>query len=222
MIGVRPAPLQGREDAMKRSWLVGLGCLGALVLAALVLIPMTMGQYNRLVDLQEDVQSQWAQVENVYQRRADLIPNLVATVKGSAAFEQETLRQVVEARSRVGQVAPQAGAGADITADPERFRQFAAAQDQLSSALSRLLVVVERYPELRSTQAFRDLMPQLEGAENRIAVERRRYNEVAREFNATRRRVPTSWFVSLLGWDFPAKAYFESQPGAEQAPKVEF
>jgi LemA protein len=208
---------------MKRSWLVGLGCLGALLVAALILVRMSMGQYNRLVELQEDVQSQWAQVENVYQRRADLIPNLVATVKGSAAFEQETLRQVVEARSRVGQVAPQAaGGGADITADPERFRRFAEAQDQLSSALSRLLVVVERYPELRSTQAFRDLMPQLEGAENRIAVERRRYNEVAREFNATRRRVPTSWFVSLLGWDFPAKEYFESQPGAEQAPRVEF
>jgi LemA protein len=205
---------------MQRKWLIGLGCLGALIVGALLLVSMSMGQYNRLVDLQEDVTSQWAQVENVYQRRADLIPNLVATVKGSAEFEQETLQQVVEARSRVGQVTTQAGA--DIVDDPERFRQFAAAQDQLSSALSRLLVVVEAYPELRSTQAFRDLMPALEGAENRIAVERRNYNQVARDFNAARRRVPTSWFISLLGWEFPEKTYFESQPGAEQAPKVEF
>jgi LemA protein len=205
---------------MRRSWLMGLGCLGAVLVVGLILVRLSMGQYNRLVDLQEGVQSQWSQVENVYQRRADLIPNLVATVKGSAAFEQETLREVVEARSRVGQVTTEAGA--DVVNDPERFRQFAAAQDQLSSALARLLVVVERYPELRSTQAFRDLMPALEGAENRIAVERRRYNEVARDFNATRRRVPTAWFVSLLGWEFPEKAYFESQPGAEQPPRVEF
>ena len=205
---------------MGRNVWIGIGCLGALVAAALVVAATSVGQYNRLVDLQEGVESQWAQVENVYQRRADLVPNLVATVRGSAQFEQETLREVVEARSRVGQVTAAAGSG--VVDDPDRFRQFAAAQDQLSSALSRLLVVVERYPELRSTQAFRDLMPALEGAENRIAVERRRYNEVARDFNATRRRVPTAWFVSLLGWDFPEKAYFESQPGAEEAPKVEF
>jgi LemA protein len=205
---------------MRRSWLIGLGCVGLLVLAAVVLFAMSTGQYNRLVDLQENVTEQWSQVENVYQRRADLIPNLVATVKGSASFEQETLRQVVEARSRVGQVTTRAGA--DVLNDPAKFQQFQAAQDQLSSALSRLLVVVEQYPDLKSTQAFRDLMPALEGAENRIATERRRYNEVARDFNATRRRVPTSWFVSLLGWDFPAKPYFESQPGADQAPKVEF
>lgn len=205
---------------MKRSLLLGLGCLGVLAAVALILVVTSMGQYNRLVDLQESVQSQWGQVENVYQRRADLIPNLVATVRGSAEFEQETLQQVVEARARVGQVTTQAGA--DIVDDPARFRQFQEAQDQLSSALSRLLVVVERYPELRTTQAFRDLMPALEGAENRIAVERRRYNEVARDFNAARRRVPTAWFISLLGWDFPEKAYFEAQEGAEQAPRVEF
>ena len=205
---------------MKRSWLVGLGCLGAIAVLALIVVSTSMGQYNRLVGLQEDVQSQWGQVENAYQRRADLIPNLVATVRGSAAFERETLREVVEARSRVGQVTTQAGPG--IVDDPARFQQFQQAQDQLSSALSRLLVVVERYPELRSTQAFRDLMPALEGAENRIAVERRRYNELARDFNATRKRVPTAWFVSLLGWDFPEKAYFESQPGAERPPEVAF
>lgn len=201
---------------MRRGLIVLLVVVGLIVLVAVTVT----SQYNRLVNLQEDVTAQWANVESAYQRRADLIPNLVATVRGSAEFEQETLRQVVEARSRVGQVSAQAGA--DIVNDPQRFRQFQEAQDQLSSALSRLLVVVERYPDLKSTQAFRDLMPALEGTENRINVERNRFNQLARTFNATRRRVPTAWFVSLLGWDFPPKAYFESQPGAATAPKVEF
>ena len=199
-----------------------MGCVvaGVLIAAVALLALVAVGQYNGLVEAQQRVEAQWGQVENVYQRRADLIPNLVATVKGSAAFEQETLNQVVQARSRVGQVSAQAGA--DIVEDPQRFRQFQEAQDQLSSALSRLLVVVERYPDLKSTKAFRDLMPALEGTENRINVQRSRYNEIAREFNAARRRVPTAWFVSLLGWDFPAKAYFESQPGAATAPTVAF
>ncbi len=201
---------------MRRGLIVLLVVVGLIVLVAVTVT----SQYNRLVNLQEDVTAQWANVESAYQRRADLIPNLVATVRGSAEFEQETLRQVVEARSRVGQVSAQAGA--DIVDDPQRFRQFQEAQDQLSSALSRLLVVVERYPDLKSTQAFRDLMPALEGTENRINVERNRFNQLARSFNAARRRVPTAWFVSLLGWDFPPKAYFESQPGAATAPKVEF
>jgi len=201
---------------MRRGLILLLVVVGLIVLVAVTVT----SQYNRLVNLQEGVTSQWANVESSYQRRADLIPNLVATVRGSAQFEQETLRQVVEARSRVGQVTAQAGA--DIVDDPQRFRQFQQAQDQLSSALSRLLVVVERYPDLKSTQAFRDLMPALEGSENRINVERNRYNQLARTFNASRRRVPTAWFVSLLGWDFPPKAYFESQPGAATAPKVEF
>jgi LemA protein len=205
---------------MRRGWIFGLGCLGLLLVGGLILFAMGSGQYNRLVDLQEGVTEQWSNVESAYQRRADLIPNLVATVRGSAQFEQETLRQVVEARSRVGQVSAQAGT--EIVNDPQRFRQFQEAQDQLSSALSRLLVVVERYPDIKSTQAFRDLMPALEGTENRINVERRGYNELARTFNAARRRVPTSWFIGLLNWDFPAKAYFESQPGAENAPRVEF
>jgi LemA protein len=201
---------------MRRGLILLLVVVGLIVLVAVTVT----SQYNRLVNLQEGVTAQWANVESSYQRRADLIPNLVATVRGSAQFEQETLRQVVEARSRVGQVSAQAGA--DIVDDPQRFRQFQEAQDQLSSALSRLLVVVERYPDLKSTQAFRDLMPALEGSENRINVERNRYNQLARSFNAARRRVPTAWFVSLLGWDFPPKAYFESQPGAATAPKVEF
>jgi LemA protein len=201
---------------MRRGLIVLLAVVGLIVLLVITLT----SQYNRLVNLQEDVTAQWANVESAYQRRADLIPNLVATVRGSAQFEQETLRQVVEARSRVGQVTTQAGA--DIVNDPQRFRQFQEAQDQLSSALSRLLVVVERYPDLKSTQAFRDLMPALEGSENRINVERNRYNQLARSFNAARRRVPTAWFIGALGWDFPPKAYFESQPGAATAPKVEF
>jgi LemA protein len=198
------------------------GLIVLLVLGGLIALLAFAGvsQYNGLVNLQEDVTSQWAEVENAYQRRADLIPNLVATVKGAANFEQETLRQVTEARARVGQVTAQTGAGTPN--DPEALRKFAGAQDQLSSALSRLLVVVEQYPELKATQAFRDLMPALEGTENRIAVARGRYNETARAFNATRRRVPAAWLISMLGWDFPAKAYFEAQPGAATAPKVEF
>jgi len=198
----------------------GIGCAVVVVVVLIILGVALMGTYNRLVGLSQAVDAQWAQVESVYQRRADLIPNLVATVKGSAQFEQETLRQVVEARAKVGQVTAQTGAGTPN--DPQALQRFAQAQDQLSSALSRLLVVVERYPDLKSTQAFRDLMPALEGTENRINVERNRYNEVARAFNASRRRVPVAWFINALGWDFPPKAYFEAQPGAATAPKVEF
>ena len=205
---------------MRRGWIAAVGCVVVLLVVGGICALAAGGQYNRLVGLQEDVQSQWAQVESVYQRRADLIPNLVATVKGSAKFEQDTLRQVVEARSRVGQVAPQASP--TTPNDPAAFQKFAQAQDQLSGALSRLLVVVERYPDLKSTTAFRDLMASLEGTENRIAVERKRYNDVARTFNATRRRVPTIWFINVLGWNFPPKQYFAAAPGAQNAPQVQF
>lgn len=191
-----------------------IGCGVALIVGILVIALMVGGVYNRLVTLTEAVDSAWAQVENVYQRRADLIPNLVATVKGAADFEQETLQNVTEARSRVGQVTFEEAPNA------EQMAEFQAQQDALSSALSRLLVVVERYPELKATQAFRDLQVQLEGTENRIAVERRRYNEVAQEYNTARRRFPAVMFAGLLG--FEEKAYFESQPGAEEPPKVEF
>jgi LemA protein len=202
---------------MRKSVLV-LGCLVVLGGAVAVLAFTAVGQYNRLVNLQEDVTSQWGQVEGAYQRRADLVPNLVATVKGAAKFEQDTLTQVVEARSKVGQ----ATVGAGAVNDPAAMQRFAAAQDALSSALSRLLVVVERYPELKAVAAFRDLQAQLEGTENRINVERKRYNDLARDFNAARRRVPASWLIGMLGWDFPAKAYFQAQAGAQNAPKVEF
>lgn len=199
-----------------------LGCVLAAV-AVVVLVAVVAGfsiagTYNGLVSEEQAVLAQWSQVENVYQRRADLIPNLVATVRGAAEFERGTLESVVEARSRVGQVS----VSPEMLEDPGAFARFEAAQDQLSSALSRLLVVVERYPELRAVAAFQDLQAQLEGAENRIAVERRRFNETARDYNARIQRVPAAWYIALLGWDFEPKAYFQSQPGAEEAPEVEF
>jgi LemA protein len=191
-----------------------IGCLVAFLGLALLLGLMVSGVYNNLVGLQEGVDEAWGQVENVYQRRADLIPNLVATVKGAADFEQETLQNVVEARAKVGQT--------NIEGSPSaaQMQAFQANQDALSSALSRLLVVVERYPELKAVQAFRDLQVQLEGTENRIAVERRRYNEVARDYNTARRRFPAVLVAGLLGFD--DKPYFESKPGADEPPQVEF
>ena len=185
-----------------------------------VALSLTGCGYNDFQRLDEQSKSAWSEVLNQYQRRADLVPNLVATVKGSAAFERETLQQVVEARSRVGQVS--AGATAEILDDPQRFAQFQQAQDQLSSALSRLLVVVERYPELKAVANFTDLQHQLEGTENRINVERNRFNEVARAYNTMVKRVPAAWFVRLLGWRFQEKPYFAAQPGAETAPQVQF
>jgi LemA protein len=197
---------------MKKSVILGCGLLllGIGVIAALVF----GGLYNRLVGLQEAVDSAWAQVENVYQRRADLIPNLVATVRGARDFERETLEAVVQARSRVGQVQLQG------TPTAQELEAFQAAQGELSSALSRLLVVVEDYPELRATEAFRDLQAQLEGSENRIAVERRRFNEAARAYNTSRRRFPANLVAGILGFD--EKPYFEAAPGAETPPAVDF
>jgi LemA protein len=195
-----------------------MGCVvgGVIVAVLAVLLLWGVGAYNGLVGSRESVDSQWAQVESAYQRRADLIKNLVATVKGSAQFEQDTLIRVTEARSRVGQV----NAGPDILNNPEKFAEFQQAQDQLSSALSRLLVVVERYPDLKSTQAFQDLMVQLEGTENRINVERNRFNEVARDYNTRIQRFPGALIASTFG--FQARPYFRSQPGAETAPQVDF
>jgi len=193
--------------------IAAIGCAVVLLIVGVVAL-IGVGGYNRLVALDEGVDAAWGQVENVYQRRADLVPNLVATVKGAADFEQETLRAVVEARAKVGQIT------LETAPDAAQLAQFQAAQDGLSSALSRLLVVVERYPELKATQAFRDLQVQLEGTENRIAVERHRYNEVARDFNTVRRRFPTAIIANFFG--FAPKAYFEAAEGADQAPKVEF
>jgi len=192
-----------------------IGC-GVLVLGAVLLLVVAgAGSYNRLVGLDEQVESAWSQVENVYQRRSDLIPNLVETVKGAAEFERDTFTAVTEARSKAGQTTL---SGAPENA--EQLRQFEQAQDQLSSALSRLLVVVERYPELRATEAFRDLQAQLEGTENRITVERMRFNEAARDYNTARRRFPTVVIAGMMGFD--DKPYFEAEAGADQPPPVEF
>jgi LemA protein len=195
--------------------------LGLGVLAILVIFGLSIGgSYNTLVSLDQAVQSQWAQVENVYQRRADLVPNLVETVKGAAAFEKDTFTAVAEARSRVGQAA---GVPADkVINDQEAFEKFQRSQDALSSALSRLLVVMEKYPDLKATQNFRDLQAQLEGTENRIAVERMRFNEAAQAFNTKRNSFPTVLVASFFGSRFNEKPYFKAQPGAEQAPRVKF
>ncbi len=171
--------------------------------------------YNKMVELEEQVTSQWSQVENVYQRRADLIPNLVSTVKGYAEHEQETLTGVVEARSKATSVNVD-----PENLSPEAIERFNQAQQGLSSALSRLMVVVERYPDLKASQNFRDLQAQLEGTENRIAVERRKFNQTTQAYNAYIRKFPQ---VIYSGWfGFERKDYFESEQGAEEAPEVQF
>ena len=190
-----------------------IGC-GVVFLALVVVLGVfVMGTYNRLVTLDEGVKSAWAQVENVYQRRADLIPNLVETVKGARDFQKDTLIAVVEARAKVGQIT------FGGVPSGEQMQRFQSAQDGLSSALSRLLVVVEKYPEL-NTESFKELQAQLEGTENRIAVERRRFNEVAQAFNTARRRFPTVLLAGMLG--FQEKPYFQSTPGSDKAPQVKF
>lgn len=195
-----------------------LGLVGVLVLVAIVAALAGTGVYNGLVNQQQQVDAQWADVQGAYQRRADLVPNLVATVKGSANFEQKTLEDVVRARAQATsiQLTPA------MLSDPQALQRFQQAQDQLGGALSRLLAVSERYPDLKSTTAFRDLMTQLEGTENRINVERRRYNETAQAYNTRIRQVPAAWYIGLLRWNFPPKAYFQAQPGSETAPKVDF
>jgi LemA protein len=190
--------------------------VGVVVLAVLGII----SSYNSLVSLDQAVHGQWGQVQNVYQRRSDLIPNLVETVKGAAAFEKETYTKVAEARAKVVQIS---GEGMEkILTDPEAFKRFQQAQGELSGALSRLMAVSERYPDLKATAAFRDLQSQLEGTENRITVERMRFNEVSQAFNTKRARFPTVLFASLFGQRFKEKPYFQAQAGAEVAPKVKF
>ena len=184
------------------------------VLAILVIYGISVN--NGFVTAEESVESAWAQVENQYQRRADLIPNLVNTVQGAADFEQETLQSVIEARSRATSITLQAN---DLN-DPAKIQQFQAAQEQLSGALSRLLVSVERYPELKANANFRDLQAQLEGTENRITTERKRFNATARQYNTEIRKFPGSLIASISGFD--RKAYFEANEGAEQPPIVDF
>ncbi len=185
------------------------------LLAAVVAVLFSSCGYNKMVSMDEQVTSQWAQVENVYQRRADLIPNLVNTVKGYAAHEQETLEGVIEARSKATSVNIDPS---KLT--PESIQQFNQAQEGLSSALSRLMVVVERYPDLKANQNFLDLQAQLEGTENRITVERMKFNETTQSYNAYIRKFPQ---VIYAGWfGFEKRTYFEAQQGAEKAPEVQF
>ncbi|HZY99015.1 MAG TPA: LemA family protein [Candidatus Baltobacteraceae bacterium] len=194
--------------------------LPIVVTILIVLALVVGGTYNSLVSQSQAVDAQWGQVQNVYQRRADLIPNLVATVKGAANFEQSTYTQVAKARASVGQISPQTIANA--TKDPQAFAQYAQAQDQLGLALSHLIAVAENYPQLRATQNFQTLQAQLEGTENRIAFERRKYNEVAQAFNTKRDTLPTVLFVGLFGSRFNEKPYFQAQAGAEKPPTVNF
>jgi LemA protein len=197
-----------------------IGCLVAVVLVVVVVGLSIAGTYNNLVALNQAVDAQWGQVENVYQRRADLIPNLVATVKGVANFEKSTYIAVTEARAKVGQL--QVPSGQNITGDAQSFAKFQAAQDNLTSALSRLLVTVENYPQLKANENFLELQSQLEGTENRIAVERMRYNQTAQAFNTARQSFPTVLVAGLFGQQFNPKAYFQAQPGAQQPPTVQF
>lgn len=196
---------------IKKSWIV----IGVIVILALIVYGSVKNSYNKMVQMEQNVESQWSNVENVYQRRADLIPNLVNTVKGYADFEQETLQRVIEARSKA--------TSTTINADnlsPEKLQQFQQNQSALSSALSRLMVVVERYPNLKANENFKQLQAQLEGTENRISVERRRFNEAARSYNTYINQFPQKLYANLF--DFEEKAYFEADKGAEEAPTVEF
>ncbi|MGQ7870078.1 LemA family protein [Sunxiuqinia sp. sy24] len=196
---------------MKKTWII----LAVIAVVILLIFSSVKGTYNSMVSKDETVNASWAQVENVYQRRADLIPNLVNTVKGYASHERETLEGVIEARSKA----------TSVNINPENLneqslQQFQQAQAGLSSALSRLMVVVERYPDLKANQSFLDLQAQLEGTENRITVERRKFNESARSFNTYIRSFPKNIYANLFG--FEKKAYFEAEQGAEKAPEVSF
>ncbi|MBE2217306.1 MAG: LemA family protein [Ignavibacteria bacterium] len=187
-------------------------------LAILILFVFTVSGcgYNSLVEQDEKVNQAWAQVENQYQRRADLIPNLVKTVQGYADFEKGVLTEVTELRSRVGQIK----LSTDDLADEEKFKQFQDAQDKLSGALSRLLVVAENYPQLKANENFLQLQSQLEGTENRIAVERKKFNEAVQEYNTSVRRFPMLITAKIMG--FKEKQYFKSAPGTDKAPDVNF
>ncbi len=196
---------------MKRSNIILL-VIGA---GLLLLVFNGCGSYNNMVTKQENVSSSWAQVENVYQRRSDLIPNLVSTVKGVANFEQKTLTDVINARASASQIKVDAS-----KLNPEQIEKFQASQGELSQALGRLMVVAEQYPQLKATENFKELQSQLEGTENRIAVERGKFNEVVKDYNAYIRKFPQVIYAGWFGFD--KKGYFEAVAGADKAPKVEF
>src|SRR6186713_734609 len=196
---------------MKRTLII----IGVIVVIIFIIYRVFAGTYNNMVELSEAIPKEWAQVETQYQRRADLIPNLVNTVKGYANFEQETLTKVIEARASATQVKIDPS---NIT--PEQLQQFQQAQNNVGSALSRLLVVAENYPDLKANQNFLDLQAQLEGTENRIAVARNRFNEVVQPYNEYIRRFPTNMIAGMYG--FTPKGYFEAAKGSENAPTVDF
>jgi len=196
---------------MNKNYLI----IGGIVLLVIIFFSNIVGSYNSIVTKEEGVTAQWAQVENVYQRRADLIPNLVATVKGYASHEKETLEGVIEARSKATSTTIDAS-----NLNAASIQSFQAAQDGLSSALSRLMVVVERYPDLKANQNFLELQAQLEGTENRISVERKKFNESARDYNTYIKKFPKNLIAGMF--DFEKKDYFESVKGAEIAPEVKF
>jgi Uncharacterized conserved protein len=201
---------------MSKGLIIALSIIGGLVLVFFLMIGWGIGVNNKLVAADEGVKSAWSQVQNQYQRRYDLIPNLVETVKGFAKQEKEVLIGVTEARASVGQmkVTP------EVLNNPQAFQNFQKAQDGLSSALSRLMVVVEKYPELKSNQNFLELQSQLEGTENRIAVERRRFNEIVQDFNSMIKSFPTKIIASFGG--FREAQYFQSVEGSDKAPQVKF
>lgn len=189
---------------------------GGIIIAVLVLVLIWgISAYNQLVGSEESVSKAWSQVENVYQRRLDLIPNLIKTVQGAADYEKSTLQAVIEARSKASSIQLNAE-----NMSQEQLQAFTQAQDELGSAVSRLMLTVERYPELKANQNFLELQSQLEGTENRITVERQKYNQVVGNFNTQVRRFPKNIIASMFG--FEKKAYFEASAGAEQAPAVDF
>ncbi len=196
---------------MKKSWII----LGVVILFVIITYVSLKNGYNKMVALDEQVKAQWAQVENVYQRRADLIPNLVSTVKGAADFEKTTLTQVIEARAKATQVKIDAS-----NLNEQTMRQFQESQGALTQALSRLMVVSEQYPNLKANQNFLDLQAQLEGSENRITTERRTYNEVVQNYNTTIRSFPKNIFAGMFG--FQPRPNFTAEAGADKAPEVKF
>jgi len=201
---------------MKKGTIIGLSIAAVVILIIIILISWGVGIYNNLVTINEEVNQSWSQVENQYQRRTDLIPNLVNTVKGYANFERGVLTDVTEARAKVSQfnITP------EVLNDPQAFQKFEQLQGNLSGALSRLLVTVENYPELKANENFLQLQAQLEGTENRISVERRKFNLSVQNYNTTIKRFPSAFFAGIFG--FIEKSYFKSAPGSETPPKVEF
>jgi LemA protein len=201
---------------MKKGTIALLAVLGGIVLLAILLVSWGTGVYNSLVKLDETVNQAWAQVQNQYQRRMDLIPNLVETVRGYASHEREVFEKVAEARSNAGKLQ----ITSDVLNNPQAFQRFQEAQGAISSALSRLLAVAENYPQLKANENFLQLQQQLEGTENRIAVERKRFNEVVQDYNVRVRTFPTAILAGMFG--FGQKQYFQAEPGSEKAPKVQF